>query len=43
MFSKAIDGDVTALLDLLFMQSQLRLFPEIVHLSDRYKEKARAW
>lgn len=39
MFSKAIDGDITALLDLLFMQSQLRLFPEIVHLSDRYKEK----
>jgi|TARA_R100001143_G_scaffold37028_3_gene34506 adenylate cyclase class 1 len=36
---KSIQGDITALLDLVFVQHQLALFPNIIHLSERYKQK----
>lgn len=37
--NKSIQGDITALLDLVFLQHQLSLFPDIIHLSECYKQK----
>lgn len=35
----SIHGDISALLDVLFFQRQLTLFPDILYLSERYKQK----
>ena len=37
--TKGIQGDITALLDLVFLQRQLSLFPDTIHLSERYKQQ----
>lgn len=39
VFKKSLSGDVSALLDLVFLQRQLSLFPSITLLSERYKQQ----
>lgn len=39
VLNKSILGDISSLLDLVFLQHQLSQFPNIIHLSARYKQK----
>ena len=39
VFKKSLQGDATALLDLVFLQHQLSLFPNVIPLAERYKQQ----